>query len=96
MPGGKGYLEVVRKEAASAKTPLIGEVSFFFLKDASTPYSPAPSSGTLTIGNKKVPLKAEGDALVTPNGTPLFAKGLDGVVSVELDGKTTTIPLGVR
>ena len=63
-----------------------------------TPYSRAPSSGTLTVGKKKVTLQPSGDGLATPSGPPLFPKerGVDGAVSVELDGKTVTIPLGVR
>ena len=97
IPSGKGYVEVVQKVGASGKGPITAEVSFYFLKDPSTPYSPAPTAGTLTIGNKKVALKAQGDALVTPDGPALFPKGgVDGVVSVELDGKPTNIPLGVR
>ena len=61
------------------------------------PVSPAPSSGTLTVGKKKVTLKSEGDALVTPTGPPLFAKSdVDGILSVDLDGKPISIPLGVR
>jgi hypothetical protein len=97
LPGGKGYVEVVKKSGVSGKAPVTGEVAFYFLKDMSTPFSPAPSSGTLTVGKKKVSLKSEGDALVTPEGPPLFAKGdVDGALSVELDGKETTIPLGIR
>jgi hypothetical protein len=77
LPGGKGYVEVVKKGDASAKGPITGEVSFYLLKDPSTPYSPAPTTGTLTFGTKKVALQAQGDALVTPNGPPLFSKGDD-------------------
>jgi hypothetical protein len=97
MPGGKGNVEVVQKKAESSKTPLTGEVSFYFLKDDGSPFSPAPSSGTLTVGKKKITLQAQGDALATPNGPPLFPKGgLDGELTVELDGKSVTIPLGIR
>jgi hypothetical protein len=97
LPGGQGYLEVVKKAVASSKEPTSGEATFYFLKDMTNPYSPAPSSGTLTVGKKKVTLKSEGDALVTPTGPPLFAKGdVDGTLSVELDGKPINIPLGVR
>jgi hypothetical protein len=97
--GGKQFVEVVQKKAASATEPMTGEVSFYFLKeDGTTPVSPAPAAGTLEVGRKKVALKPEGDALVTPSGPPLFAKigGVDGTLSVELDGKPVTIPLGVR
>jgi hypothetical protein len=74
------------------------EVSFYFFKSAYTPFSPSPSSGTLTlVSGKKVELKPEGDALVTPPGPPLFAKGeVDGTITVDLAGSTKTIPLGVR
>jgi hypothetical protein len=98
LPGGKGYVEVVQKKAASPTTPLTGEVSFYFLKDdGSTPFAPAPSTGTLTVGKKKITLEAQGDGLATPNGPPIFPKGgVDGELSVELDGKPVTIPLGVR
>ena len=97
LPANAGYVEVVKKPSSSATTPMAGEVSFYFLKDASTPISPAPSSGTLTVGKKKVALKPEGDALVTPEGPPLFPKGdVDGTLTVELDGKPVNIPMGIR
>jgi hypothetical protein len=98
MPGAKGYVEVVQKPATSPKTSMTGEVSFYLLKeDGSTPVSPAPTTGTLAVGKKTVTLQPEGDGLTTPNGPPLFANGgLDGVLSVELDGKPVNIPLGVR
>ncbi|MGA8349794.1 MAG: hypothetical protein WB773_18545 [Isosphaeraceae bacterium] len=97
LHSGQGYVEVVKKAVASGKEPTSGEATFYFFKDMTVPYSPAPSSGTLTVGKKKVTLKSEGDALVTPSGPPLFAKGdVDGVLSVELDGKSINIPLGIR
>jgi len=97
LPGGQGYVEVVKKAVASSTEPTSGEATFYFFKDKTDLYSPAPSSGTLTIGKKKVTLKSEGDALVTPTCPPLFAKGgLDGTLSVELDGKPINIPLGIR
>jgi hypothetical protein len=99
VPGGKGFVEVVQKKAESATTPIAGEVTFYFLKDDGTsPVSPAPSTGTLAVGKQKITLKPEGDGLATPSGKPLFAKsgGVDGELSVDLDGKSVTIPLGVR
>jgi hypothetical protein len=97
LPGGKGYVEVVRAAAASGKAPMTNEATFYFLKDMASPYSPAPRSGILTIGKKKVALDPGGDGLVTPSGPSLFAKGdLDGILSVELEGKTINIPLGIR
>src|SRR5262249_49631194 len=98
LPGEKGYVEIVKKPAGSGKAPLTAEVSFYFLKsDGTTPVSPAPAAGKLQVGNKDVALQAEGDALVTPSGPPLFAKGdVDGLLSVELDGKAMKIPLGIR
>jgi hypothetical protein len=96
LPGGKGYVEVVKKDA-SGKAAVTAELSFYFMKDASTPISPAPSSGTLTVGDKKFQLKAEGDGLVTPTGPPIFPKGgVDGTLSALVDGKTLNVPLGVR
>jgi hypothetical protein len=98
IPGGPGYVEVVQKKAESPTATMNGEVSFYFLKEDMTPVSPAPIVGSLEVGKKKVSLKSEGDALVTPSGPPLFAKsnGVDGMLSVELDGKSTNLPLGVR
>jgi hypothetical protein len=101
FPDGNGLLEVVKKEGASRSDSMTSEVSFYFFKSAFRPYSPAPTAGTLEVGqNKKlvkVALKAEGDALVTPPGPALFRGGdVDGSLTVELDGKPTTIPLGVR
>jgi hypothetical protein len=98
MPGNAGLLEVVKKDTTSSTATVTSELSFYFFKDAYTPYSPSPTSGTLTLGNgKKVQLKSEGESLVTPPGLPLFAKGdLDGSLTVELAGSSKTIPLGVR
>jgi hypothetical protein len=96
--GGKDYVEVVQKAAASASSPLTGELTFYFFKeDGTTPVSPSPSTGTLEVGKKTITLKPDGDGLATPNGPPLFPQGgLDGVLSVDLDGKPVKIPLGVR
>jgi hypothetical protein len=95
--GEKIFVEVVQKESGSAKTPMNAEVSFYFLDNSSAPYSPAPTSGTLVIGKKKVTLKADDGGLITPAGPPIFPKGgVDGTLSVELDGKLMSIPLGVR
>ncbi len=97
IPGNQGFVEVVKKTAGSSKEPVSGEATFYFLKDMNSPLEPAPSSGTLTVGKKKVTLKSEGDGLVTPPGPALFPKGeVDGLLTVDLNGKSTTIPLGVR
>jgi hypothetical protein len=96
LPGGQGYVEVVQKDGTAGKS-MSAEASFYFLKDGTTPMSPAPSAGTLTVGKNTVTLKPSGDALVTPDGPPLFPKGVvDGRLSVQIDGKTTVIPLGMR
>ena len=63
LPGGQGYVEVVKKAVTSSKEPTSGEATFYFLKDMDQPYSPAPTSGTLTVGKKKVTLKSEETAL---------------------------------
>ena len=73
IPGGKGFVEVVQKKAESPTATMTGEASFYFLKDDMTPVSPAPSGGTLDVGKKKVVLKPEGEALVTPSGPPSSA-----------------------
>jgi hypothetical protein len=97
LPGGKGYVEVVKKPPSSSKGPISSEVTFYFLKDMSSPLSPAPNAGTLTVGKKKIALKADGEALVTPEGPPIFPKGdVDGTLTVSLDGQETGIPLGLR
>ncbi len=96
LPGGKGYVEIVQKKGTAGKS-MSGEVSFYFLKDGATPLSGAPTAGTLTVGKKAVELKSSGDALITPDGPPLFPKGgVDGTLTVQLDGKSTVIPLGMR
>jgi hypothetical protein len=98
LPGGKGYVEIVKKDAGSNSQDLTGEVAFYFLKDGTAPMSPAPTSGTLTVGKKVVTLKSDGDGLVTPIGPRILPKGstLDGVLSFELGGKTLSVPLGIR
>ena len=97
LSNGRGYVEVVKKATATSETSVSGEVSFYFYKDTYTPYSPAPGAGTITWNKKSLALAAEGDALVTPPGRPLFAnKEVDGLLQVELTGQATTIPLGVR
>jgi hypothetical protein len=97
ISGGQGYVEVVKKEV-SGRSPISAEISFYFLRnDGTTPYSPSPAAGTLTVGKRKVDLKAEGDGLVTPTGLPLFPKsGVDGMLRINLDGKSINIPLGLR
>jgi hypothetical protein len=73
---------------------LTGEVTFYFLEeDRTTPISPSPSTGTLAVGKKTSTRKPDGDGLATPNGPPLFPKG---VLSVDLDGKPVKVPLGAR
>jgi hypothetical protein len=99
LPGGKGYVEIVKKDGRTDSVDLTGEVAFYFLKDGKAPMSPAPTSGTLTVGKRVVTLKSDGDGLVTPTGPRILPKGsiLDGVLSVELDhGKTLSVPLGLR
>jgi hypothetical protein len=97
LPDGEGFVEVVKKEAGGAKTPVDKEASFYFLKDMTTPLATAPTAGTLTIGKKKIELKADGDALITPSAPPIFPPGgLDGVLTVEIGGKSRNIALEVR
>lgn len=97
LAGGRGYVEVVHQPAASPKGPTSGEAAFYFLTSDGLPRTPAPTSGTLVLGQKSVTLQPSGDALRTPDGPPVFPKGeLDGLLNVELDGKPISIPLGVR
>ncbi len=98
MPGGTGLVEIVKKDTSESQQSVTSEVSFYFFKSAYTPYSPTPDAGTLTLGNgKKVQLRSDGDALVTPPGPVLFNNGdVDGTLTVQLDGASRTIPLGVR
>lgn len=97
LPDGEGFVEIVQKKPASPKTPLDKELSFYFLKDMTTPLAPSPSTGTLTVGKKAVELKADGDALVTPAGPPIFPQGdLEGILKVELGGGAKSIPLRTR
>jgi hypothetical protein len=98
LPGGTHLVEIVKKATPVSAKSVTSEVSFYLFKSAYTPFSPSPSSGTLTLtNNAKIELKAEGEALVTPPGPPIFQNSdVDGTLTVQLDGKTRTIPLGVR
>jgi hypothetical protein len=97
MPGNQGYVEVVKNGGEPGKGSKTSQVAFYFLKDMNTPISPVPTSGTLIVGKKKVSLSAKDEGLVTPADTTLFPRGdLDGTLSVELDGKIVSIPLGIR
>jgi len=49
MPDGKGYIEVVKKPVGDKETSVVSEVTFYLLRDMSTPFSPAPTTGTLTV-----------------------------------------------
>ena len=93
VPGRKGFVEVVKKKGPS---PITAEVSFYFYKDAFTPYDFPPESGVLLLeGNRKVALEVDGDALVTPTGPTLFeGRDVEGIVSVELNGDDVKIQLG--
>ena len=77
---------------------MTGEVSFYFLKeDGTTPSTPAPSSGTLTVRQEDGLPPTRGGWTGHPERPPSFPRGgVDGQLSVELDGKSVTIPLGVR
>jgi hypothetical protein len=94
LPEGGGLVEVVKKPAS----PSSSEVAFYFYKTPYKPFAPAPSWGTLKVGkDQAVTLKPEGDALVTPPGKPLFPSGeVSGALTVELEKKTVTVPLGLR
>ncbi len=98
LPEGKGSVEVVRKSAGADASKMTSELAFYLLDPKNAPITPAPASGTLTVGKKVVNLKSEGDGLVTPEGPALFPRnaGLDGVLSVDLGGKPVTVPLGLR
>ena len=95
--GANLFVEVVKKVPGPTKSPITALVSFYFLDNASAPYSPAPTSGTLALGKKKVTLKVQDGGLTTPDGPPLFPKGgVEGTLSAELDGKIIDIPLVAR
>lgn len=98
IPDNNGFVEIVKKPIAGKETSVSGEMKFYFFKDEFTPFTPAPTTATLTCGkNKTVTLKPDGDALVTPDGPPLFDGGEpDGTLSVQLGGKNLSVPLGVR
>ena len=99
LPGGKEFVEVVQKTAASATAPMTGEVTFYFLKeDGTTPISPAPSTGTLDGRQaERSPSSPKGMGSPPRTGRPCSPRpGLDGILSVELDGKPVKLPLGVR
>lgn len=93
LPGGDGYVEVVPAgdPRGSAGT------AFYVLKDMATPYEPAPTSGTLAIGQNEVKLEARDGGLVVPAGGPPFRSGaVEGHLSTDLGGKVVTVPLGLR
>ena len=98
LAGGKGFVEIVHKPTTDKKANVSEEVSFYFLKTMETPYSPAPTSGTFDVKKKKkVTLLAQGGALVTPPGPALCpGREVDGELTVELNGESIRIPLGVR
>jgi len=91
-----GVVEIVKKPVSKPKEVVDAEVAFYFYKEPFTPF-PTPTSGSLVVTKKKIPLRLSGDALVTPPGPALFARSaVDGTLSVEIDGKTIKIPLGDR
>jgi hypothetical protein len=91
-------LDPLRRPGDRLGPILTGEVVFYFLKDGTAPMSPAPTSRTLTVGKKVVTLKSDGDGLVSPIGPRILPIGaiLDGVLSLELDVKALSVPLGLR
>ena len=96
LPAG-GFVEVVKKPAAKG-APAADEITFYFLKSMTTPMSPAPAAGTFTVGKGKVlTLVPKDGGLATPAGPSILVEGEpEGTLAVELDGKKTTIPIGVR
>ena len=49
MPGKSGLVEIVKKTVSGSEPTVTSEVSFYFFKEAYTPFSPSPSTGTLTL-----------------------------------------------
>ena len=97
LPAGGGFVEVVKKPLPKG-TSVADEVTFYFLKSMTKPITPAPTAGTLTVGKGKVlTLVAKDGGLATPAGPSLLAGGeIEGTLSVEIDGKKLSIPMGVR
>ena len=97
LPDNAGFVEVVKKDAASPTTAE-DEASFYFYKDGTTPFSPSPTAGSLTVGEgKKIDLVAKGDALVTPPGPALFGKDeVNGLLTTDLGGKPVSVRIGAR
>jgi hypothetical protein len=95
LSDGSGMVEVVKKTGTS---PMTAEVSFYFYSDAYSPYDPSPQKGVLQVSKQRsVTLIPQEDALVTPEGAVMFAnRDVDGILTVELDGISRQIPLGMR
>lgn len=95
LPDGQGRVEIVKKEGTA---PITAEVSIYFYKQDSTPFNPAPTTGTLVLDDKrKVTLQADGDAMVTPAGPVLFGdRDVEGRLLIELEGRLVRIPIGMR
>ena len=91
IPGNLGFVEVVSGNGTGA------EAMFYFLDDNNAPITGAPTSGTLTVGKKDIPLTAEGGGLAAPAGSTLFKGGPpQGDLKVEIGGTPVVIGLGIR
>ena len=96
LPDGKSWIEFVKKTGVA---PITSELTVYFYRDGKyTPHDQMPDSAILAIDNKrKVTLKADDDALVTPPGPILFGDNdVRGELSFELEGLEMKIPLGFR
>ncbi len=98
LPGGKGFVEVVKKADVPREGNVVGEVQFFFLNEDFSPNEAKPTSGSLAVNKGTViTLLVKDGGLATPAGKPLFAgKDPDGLLTAEVDGKTLAVPLGLR
>ncbi len=98
LPGGKGYVEIVKKADVPKEGNVIGELQFFFLKDDFSTEEKAPTSGSLKVTKgQNITLLVKEGGLSTPSGPALFAgKDPDGTLTAEIDGKTVIVPLGLR
>ena len=103
LPEKKGSVEIVRNDVSKKNVGSESEFAlYFFGPDHTTPLSPPPKSGTLSLntpkGTKTVALQSKGDALVSPPAPAMLGgHELEGELSIDLDGgQAVKVPLSIR
>ena len=101
LPNNQGFAEVVISTPKKGETTKSEFAVYFLGSDRTSPLSPEPPTGTITVNTPKgemtIELKPVKGALIsTPGASVLGGHEADGTLSFELGGDQVKVPLGGR